>query len=128
MCLIPVWCPHVVGPAPFSRDTVAGTLPVWTSTPPEGWEVNRTGIDPLGIVEFTGWTFVTQKWWGIIDTTSAANRYRASFDRPGNIAVLDGDEYNDSPFLGGNQRQISSLTSPLVRGSLVCCEGSIWFC
>lgn len=75
----------------------------WTQTPPtpfgtEIWSIDNS-LMPLtppnvGVVEFTGWSFVDRDWW----IQTAGDQGRSEFvSASGTIAVADPDEWDDYP-------------------------------
>ncbi len=73
--------------------TEINAMSVWTDTPPAGWTVDNSGVDPDGVPEFNGWTFLDKVWW----VQTAGNQNRALFGLAGgNVALGDGDEWDDA--------------------------------
>ena len=69
----------------------------WTNTPPAGWsrEVNGPATagadDNDGVYEWEGWSFASKDFW-----TFADQQGRETFDNAsGNVAIADGDEWDD---------------------------------
>ena len=75
-------------------ETVAGAE-VWTKTPPDGWDVDDSGVagldDGLGVTEWRGWSFADKDWWASVDDQRRSDFTRAS----GAVAVADPDEWDD---------------------------------
>jgi len=82
---------------PNVDETLAGDA-VWTDTPPEGWDVDESGIPGLGmdetdgITEWAGWAFADKAWW----IEAAEDQDRSLFElASGIVAVADPDEWDD---------------------------------
>ncbi len=103
----------VLGPS--SSPTEDPCAVAWTAIPPAGWTVENSGVPVGGVPEFTGWTFLSKKWW--IDT--AGNQDRGNFDLgQGVVAVADGDEWDDaSPGPDGNMDTLLISPAIVISGS-----------
>lgn len=70
----------------------------FTHTPPAGWTADNSSVpgygDPAidGVTEWAGWSFALKEFW-----ISAEDQRRSDFTlAKGNVAVADGDEWDDS--------------------------------
>ena len=67
---------------------------VWSSVPPAGWDVDRSGVPDGGVTEWRGWNFADPGWW----TDAASDQGRSQFTKAsGVIAIADPDEWDDAP-------------------------------
>jgi len=84
---------------PNVEEQGAGTVPeAFTHTPPVGWSVDRSSVPGYGnpaidgVTEWAGWSFAEKEFW--INTD---HQRREEFTlAKGNVAVADGDEWDDS--------------------------------
>ncbi len=76
----------------------------WTKTPPQGWEIDDTGVpgvgdpDLDGVTEWAGWSFANKQFWYTADDQSRSAFAKGS----GTIAVADSDEWDDVSHADGN--------------------------
>lgn len=71
---------------------------VWTSVPPDGWQIDNDDLPDGGVVEWRGWTFADRAWWA----NTAGGQGRTEFTKgTGAIAVADPDEWDDLPHDAG---------------------------
>ncbi len=82
-----------------SPEESAGTEGVWTDTPPEGWEIDESGVpgigdpDTDGVADWAGWAIADKDWW----IQAAGDQRRTEFTLgQGAVAVADPDEWDDS--------------------------------
>ena len=73
----------------------------FTKTPPAGWSIDNSGIDPIaigdnnrGVFEWEGWSFADRDFWSFAAQGDATSFTKAS----GPFAIADSDEFAD---LGG---------------------------
>lgn len=80
---------------------------VWTPTPPADWTQTNAPSMPQGSAEFQGWTFMEKAFW----IATAGNQSRDTFTLgSGNVAVADGDEWDDvPPGAAGDTNEFDSL-------------------
>lgn len=96
----------VLGP---SVDENPAGAAVWTKLPPEGWNIDDTGVPAGGVTEWRGWSFADPAWWSLV----AEDQGRAGFDlATGPVAVADPDEWDDAP------RQPGTFNTKLVTPTI----------
>jgi hypothetical protein len=116
----------------------------FTKTPPPGWTIDNSGIDPIaigdnnrGVFEWEGWSFADREFWSFSAQGDATSFTKAS----GPFAIADSDEFAD---LGGTnaadppgtgdvtQPMSTALRSPAINiagvgaGSLALAFDSSW--
>ncbi len=97
------------------EESVAGSQ-VWTSTPPAGWTVNRTGVPGFnnaannnGVKEWIGWNFAKKDWW----IQAAEDQGRSGFTKgSGAVMIADPDEWSDATHPSGTYNTF--VTSPTI--------------
>jgi hypothetical protein len=106
---------------------------VWTSTPPEGWEWDASGIpgvgnpDLDGVTEWAGWGFADKVWW----MTTAGDQRRTEFTLgSGTVAIADPDEWDDANHAPGLFNAYTTTSAINLQGqaanSLVLAFASSW--
>ena len=125
---------------PNIDEGVAGEA-VWTSVPPEGWEIDNSGVPGIesadedgdgipdldGITEWAGWGFADRDWWA----QTAGGQQRELFKTGlGTIAIADGDEWDDAPREPGKMTTMMKTPaidiSGIAAGSMFFSFSSAW--
>ena len=101
---------------------------VWTEEPPEGWEIDDSGVPGSGdeandgVTEWAGWSFANKDWW----TAVAGDQRRSEFDSgEGNVLIADPDEWDDQPHLDSEENGWFQTTIDTPEISLEGVEGEI---
>ncbi|MDP0491861.1 MAG: immunoglobulin domain-containing protein [Verrucomicrobiota bacterium JB023] len=111
---------------PVQEGAVTGAGPfvdqVWSSSPPAGWVVDRSGVNGIGdsevgVEEWEGWNFADPDWW----SSTAGNQSRSDFTRSScALAVVDPDEWDDLGSASQSEASKASLPEePPLLASVV---------
>jgi hypothetical protein len=87
-----------------SKEEAAGSVGVWTKTPPTGWTLDDSQMPGIGnpatdgVVEWSGWSFANKDWWVRV----AGDQRRADFTfGTGTVLIADPDEWDDAAHAKG---------------------------
>jgi hypothetical protein len=107
----------------------------FTNTPPAGWSVDNSGINPAaigdnneGVYEWEGWNFADTAFWSFSAQGDAASFTKAS----GPFAIADSDEFSDLGNSALNRPMSTALLSPSINitgvgaGDLMLAFDSCW--
>jgi hypothetical protein len=101
-------------------NTDAGSVPrpnSFTNTPPAGWSIDNSGINPAaigdnneGVYEWEGWNFADRDFWLFAAQGDAASFTKAS----GPFAIADSDEFSDLGDSALNRPMSTAMESPSI--------------
>jgi hypothetical protein len=116
----------------------AGSVPrpnSFTGTPPAGWSIDNSGINPgaignnnEGVYEWEGWNFADRDFWLFASQSDAASFTKAS----GPFAIADSDEFSDLGNSALNRPMSTALSTPTMNiasipaGALMLAFDSSW--